>query len=342
MAQLMDFDDMDMPEAPEWTPTPEELAECAQWADRAEDSGVDFGFSEDEDDIETPKKQIENHQFPVPIELDWIRRPRDAENIDFDFVLPGLSRGEVGLLAGAGGNGKSFLALEIAYSVASGVRFFSSDGSRYYPHFASELPHKKAKVLNFEDSSKVLWNRIGAIQDYAENLFAITSFEDVYIAECAQYAMYLKILNTRGEINQQTVEWFRQQAAGMDLLVLDPLSQIHAADENNNGQMSMLMSIFKNIATTENVAILIVHHASKGAVLNGQAEVQQATRGASALVDSSRLTMTLLRDAKTKEILLSYPKINGHEPLPTVSLTRDAGGILVEEIPIPNPDVVPF
>ena len=74
-----DFDDMDMPEAPEWTPTPEEVAECAQWADMAEDNGVDFGFSEDEDDIETPKKQIENHLLTP--ETDVILR-RAADELD--------------------------------------------------------------------------------------------------------------------------------------------------------------------------------------------------------------------------------------------------------------------
>lgn len=273
--------------------------------------------------------------FPVPAELDWIRRPRNSENKEFDFILPGLCRGEVGILAGAGGGGKSYLALELAYSVACGVCFFVHDGAQYSWH-TNEKSGKKVKVLNFEDSKDVLWNRIGAVQDYSEDVCAITDWDNVYVAACAEYAMHLKILNTRGEVDHQVVEWFKRQCSGMDLLILDPLSQIHSGDENNNGHMSTLMSVFKNIAISENVAILIIHHASKGAVLNGQAGVQQAARGASALVDNSRLTMTLLRDIETKEIKLSYPKVNGHEPMDTVILVRETGGILIDRSFIEN------
>lgn len=268
--------------------------------------------------------------LPVPTELDWIRRPRNSENKEFDFILPGLCRGEVGILAGAGGGGKSYLALELAYSVACSVCFFKHDGAQYY-WSTKDKPRKKVKVLNLEDSREVLWNRIGAIQDFSENEYSITDWNGVYVAACAEFAMYLKIINTRGDVNHNVVEWFKRQCSGVDLLILDPLSQIHSGDENNNGHMSTLMSVFKNIAISENVAMLIIHHASKGAVLNGQAGVQQAVRGASALVDSSRLTMTLLRDTETKEIKLSYPKVNGHEPLDTIILVRETGGILIDE-----------
>lgn len=137
-----DFDDMDMPEAPEWTPTPEEVAECAQWADMAEDNGVDFGFSEDEDDIETPKKQIENHLLTP--ETDVILRraadeldllPRNLEKFQspiatgfsaLDEKLNGGLRG-LTIVGGLCAAGKTAFAQQIADFVAMSrpVLFFS-------------------------------------------------------------------------------------------------------------------------------------------------------------------------------------------------------------------------
>ena len=268
-----------------------------------------------------------------PDEISWIYRAKNAKNEDIrmDHLIPGLCRGCVGILSGAGGGGKSYLALEIAYAAATGAHFFKTDGHEY----VKQGERRKVKVLNFEDSYAVMWNRVGAIQEFIESQkesqeHNIPDWQGIYVAAIPEYAMALKLVDRYGNIDYDVYGWFKRQAEGMDLMILDPLSQIHAANENDNGQMSVLMSAFKNIAASTKAAILLVHHASKGAVMNGQGELQQATRGASALVDAARLCMTLLRDPKTKAIELSYPKINGHSPIDKIELHRKDRGILID------------
>lgn len=328
----------DCPFSPE--PTEDELEQAAEFAEQQaehEEDDEDF-WGEEADDGENYTQNVldagtDAAASPdvitdgLPDDLDWIRRPTGAEDKLFDFIIPGLSAGEVGLLVGAGGAGKSFISLELGYAVACGASFWETDGSSY---FSASKP-KRVKILNMEDSRAVLWNRMGAIQDYAENVAGVKDFSNLYVASASKYAMMLKIMDNRGQPNNDTIAWLKRQCDGIDLLILDPLSQLHCADENSNGQMSSLMAILKNIAEETNTAIIVVHHANKGAVLNGQSNMQQATRGASALVDSSMLTMTIMKDRNSSKILLAYPKINGHKPIDAVALRRSYGGLLISE-----------
>ena len=146
-------DEMPMPPESVLEPTEDEIDMAFEYASynygHGDDSDIDEEEQEKYIDNELARHTVEDASriqayssplsvlpqqlspFPVPAELDWIRRPRNSENKEFDFILPGLCRGEVGILAGAGGGGKSYLALELAYSVACGVCFFVHDGAQY-------------------------------------------------------------------------------------------------------------------------------------------------------------------------------------------------------------------
>lgn len=75
---------------------------------------------------------------------------------------------------------------------------------------------------------------------------------------------------------------------GYRLIVLDTLSRIHQLDENSNGDMSRLIARLECLAASTGVAVLYLHHASKGSARDGQLDQQQAARGASALIDNAR------------------------------------------------------
>ncbi|CVG15145.1 Regulatory protein repA [Serratia marcescens] len=79
-----------------------------------------------------------------------------------------------------------------------------------------------------------------------------------------------------------------EQCEGARLIVLDTLSRIHTLDENSNGEMAQLVAKLEEIATITNASVLYLHHVSKGSARDGQADQQQAVRGASALVDNPR------------------------------------------------------
>ncbi len=79
-----------------------------------------------------------------------------------------------------------------------------------------------------------------------------------------------------------------KQCEGARLIVLDTLSRIHTLDENSNGDMARLVAMLEEIATITKASVLYLHHVSKGSARDGQADQQQAVRGASALVDNPR------------------------------------------------------
>ncbi|MFQ2829106.1 helicase RepA family protein, partial [Aeromonas caviae] len=79
-----------------------------------------------------------------------------------------------------------------------------------------------------------------------------------------------------------------EMSAGARLIVFDTLSRIHELDENSNSHMAVLVSRLEYIATHTGAAVLYLHHVNKGAARDGQADQQQAARGASALIDNAR------------------------------------------------------
>lgn len=75
-----------------------------------------------------------------------------------------------------------------------------------------------------------------------------------------------------------------------DLLVVDPLAELHTAPENDNTAMRAVVSSFRELAKEYNVAVVILHHTRKGTVTPGDID---ASRGASALIGAGRVALTL-------------------------------------------------
>jgi hypothetical protein len=76
-----------------------------------------------------------------------------------------------------------------------------------------------------------------------------------------------------------------------DLVVFDPLVELHDSEENDNGALRAVMARFRAIAKQHNTAIVIVHHVKKG--LSSIAGDADATRGASSIVGAARIVITL-------------------------------------------------
>ncbi len=245
---------------------------------------------------------------------------RDEEIKQPEWIIPGLRAGQVALVTAPGGTGKSYLLLEIAMSVASGTTLL--------PGLEAKTAGKVC-LLNFEDDSFDIQQRGNAILRHFQDLNP--SEENLYVASMS--GQTLSLLNGRGEINEEDVSWLKEQCQGMRLLILDPLSHLHTADENSASQMSKLIQVLKGVGRETGTGIMISHHTGKAAVLNGQGDLQQSARGSSALVDASRVVMTLHKpkegDSFTLE--LTWAKLNGVAPIAPIRLRRTGSGVLVEE-----------
>ena len=235
-----------------------------------------------------------------------------------DWVIPGLKVGQVGLMTAPGGTGKSYLLLQIAMSVASGQTMIPG---------LDVSGAAKACLLNYEDDAFDIRERGNAVL----RCFGVESLlgDNIFVASMS--GTTLNLVNSSGEIVDDSVNWLKEQCSGKKLLILDPLSHVHSADENSAASMSTLIQVLKGIAQECGTAILIAHHTAKAATLNGQGHLQQSARGSSALVDASRLVMALQKCKGDDPFLLElvWSKINGIAPISPLLLRRGTGGVLM-------------
>ena len=239
------------------------------------------------------------------------------EPSEHNFIIPGLEKGDVGIVAAPGGTGKSFLLLEIAMSVALGVTLIPGLTVNYAG---------PVRVLNFEERLQALKNRLIWICRYFDVDFPSDRLLVSSLSNCT-----LRLVDRNGNVNREYVSFLKKQAEGMSLLILDPLRMCHFADENDAGAMSALVQVLKDIGEETDAGVLVAHHSSKASILNGQGNVQQSVRGSSALVDAARLVITLSRpkNGESNLLELSWVKINSHPPIEPVTLMRVSGGVLV-------------
>lgn len=197
-----------------------------------------------------------------------MRRLMAATPKPLDFVLPGFVAGTVGGLLGPGGTGKSFWALEAAVQIAAGsterlLGMNTAPGRVIY--------------LSGEDTEQVLAQRLHALKPH---LSADPDLAQLEYIDC-----------TRVERNLIGASWlqnFIHHAAGARLIIIDTLRRFHRLDENNAGDMTLVVAAMENIAAETGAAVLYLHHPSKLSVTSGQGSMQQAARGSSVLVDNAR------------------------------------------------------
>ena len=77
---------------------------------------------------------------------------------------------------------------------------------------------------------------------------------------------------------------------GADVLVCDPLAELHNAEENDNTAMRAVVAAFRGLAKRLNIAVLLLHHDRKG---NNAPGDMDRLRGASAITGAVRVLLTL-------------------------------------------------
>lgn len=203
---------------------------------------------------------------------------------ELQFVLPGLLRGTVGALVAPGASGKSFLALEIAASIAAtpvaGADDFNCFGIN---------PKSRGGVLYLalEDPEIVIQRRLHSMGQHIQPMHRTALAFNLAIEPMLGAGLDL--------MRDDHINWITQQAKGKQLVVIDTLSRAHQLDENSNGDMSLLLRRLEAVGAQSGAAILFIHHISKGASRDAQGADQFAARGASVLVENARYVSYLAR-----------------------------------------------
>lgn len=177
------------------------------------------------------------------------------------WLVQGLwSDQAVGILGGEPKCCKSFLALDVAVSVASGAACL-----RQFPVC------RTGKVLLFpaEDSLAVVRQRLEGIASAAQVGFPSLAV-DVITAPSLR-------LDTA--VDRQRLADTVQNLKPI-LLILDPLIRLHRVDENDASQIAALLSYLRELQRQFQVAVILVHHARKD---SHSSRPGQALRGSSEL-----------------------------------------------------------
>lgn len=192
--------------------------------------------------------------FPVEPAHRLARQPEEHR-----WLIEGLWCEEaVGLIGGEPKCCKSFLALDLTVAVASGTPCLR--------HFAVPRP---GRVLLYaaEDALHVVRQRLEGIAQAA----GIT-LEQLDVQVITAPSLRLDLAEDARRL-AETVAALQPR-----LLVLDPFVRLHRRDENVCGEVAPLLAMLRDLQRHHRLAVLVVHHAKKGA---GKARAGQALRGSS-------------------------------------------------------------
>jgi hypothetical protein len=166
----------------------------------------------------------------------------------------------VGILGGEPKCCKSFLALDMAVSVASGMPCL-----RRFP------VRRTGPVLLFpaEDAHGTVRQRIEGICAAAD-----TDFETLPLYVITTPRLLLDLPQDRQRLRQTVA------ALHPALLVLDPFIRLHQADENASKEVAPLLGYLRELQREFQLAVLLVHHVRKR---SGNDRPGQALRGSSDL-----------------------------------------------------------
>ena len=177
------------------------------------------------------------------------------------------SAGAVGIVSGPPKALKTWTALEMAISVATGA-----------PCLATFPVPRSGTVLLYaaEEPMPALHARLQALAQNRQ-----MQLDDIDVRVIAVDSLRLDRQKDREKLTA-TVEFHRPM-----LLILDPLIRLHGLDENQSGPMAELLGYFRALQRSTGTAIAIVHHSRKNAAAS--AAPGQSLRGSSdlyAFVDS--------------------------------------------------------
>lgn len=261
-----------------------------------------------------------------------------AGQIVFDYTLPGLRTGNVGVFAGYGGVGKGFLGLALAIDVALGKGKLTG---------MPLTKAGKALFVSIEDDQEALDARL---QAYSRHLDGFDrGLLDDALRVVSVYGLpgwQLLQRDERGALrqNKAAVGALIEAAQGARLLILDTARKLFAFDENKSDEASLALLLCDQIARESGAAVLLVHHLSKPTSdSKDDLPTVFSIRGSSALVADARWAAILAtppcKFAEDKGIavdrkryrILDVGKVN-HGGEPAMQLLRqDERGALVAE-----------
>ena len=242
----------------------------------------------------------------LPVEPAWRLAERTEEH---RWLIAGLwSEQAVGIGGGEPKCCKSVLALDIAVAVAAGV-----------PCLRRFAVPRAGRVLLFaaEDALHIVRQRLDGICEAAG-----VALGDLDIQVITSATLRLDMPADRTNL-AETVARLQPR-----LLILDPFVRLHRIDENASGDVAPLLAYLRELQRRHGVAVLVVHHARKGA---GGARAGQALRGSSEFHAWGDSNLYLRRDGDDLSLTVEHRAAPSLDPI-AIALTQRGPALALETV----------
>lgn len=221
--------------------------------------------------------------------------PVDLEDEDLFAPRPWIIkrrvlRKKISVLVAPGSVGKSLMTLQWAAAIALGGDFAARLG-------VDVVETTRVLVVNNEDEKEEMQMRMAAIARRFELPRAELKERIAFLSGTERPFRSLE-RDDRGRLVEspdvaQMVAYIKRRGVGV--VVVDPLVDTHAADENSNVEMARVMQMWRRVMAATGCAIVIVHHTKKPSGAGADSFVGSADsgRGASAVINAARIASTL-------------------------------------------------
>jgi hypothetical protein len=198
------------------------------------------------------------------------------------WIAPGyMLRGAVTIAAGMGSAGKSSLMVAWASSLA-----LNQPHGTFQP-----VGPMRVMVYNVEDDEDEQRRRFSATLRQFE---AMPRDLAGRVLRCGPTKIGTLIEQDRATgIFRMTDAWAALEKLAEDfkpdVVMLDPLAELHTAEENDNTALRHVVALLRAFAQRHNCAVVLIHHTRKGSTAGDM----DAIRGASAVVGAARIALTV-------------------------------------------------
>jgi RecA-family ATPase len=188
-------------------------------------------------------------------------RLREYEPVPREWVVPGcIPCGEVTLLTGPGGLGKSILAIQLQVAMSAGVEWLGYETLQvpslglYAEEDQDELARRFQTVRR---RMGVSW------EDMARAVYAPLKGQEVLLTEIDRRDGWVDPSDLLLEIARLI------DLLGLRLVVIDSLNRFYHGNENDRPMVTAFLLALEAVATKAQCAILLLAHPSKSAMVDG-------------------------------------------------------------------------
>lgn len=207
----------------------------------------------------------------------------------------------VGILGGCPKSCKTFLALDIALSVASGTSTLG--------HY-SVVEAGAVLVFAAEDSPEAVKERLSGLADVRG-----LDLEELPLHLILSASLRLDTREDQDRLNT-TLAHYRPK-----LLVLDPFVRLHRIDENSAREVSSILAYLRGLQREHHTAVLVVHHARKS---QSAERAGMSLRGSGDFYAWADVNLYLARRRTGLELVIEHRSAPSPEPVQLELLCEDA------------------